>query len=44
MTIETIKGIHDVLDNITLGKNQIAFDELNKILTEQYLILEETNK
>ena len=39
MDIETIKRLHSVLDDITLGNNNLAFDELGKIINEQYLTL-----
>ena len=39
MDIETIKRLHNVLDDITLGNNDLAFTELGKIINEQYLTL-----
>ena len=40
MTIETIKRLHNVLDDIMLGNNDLALAELTKILNEQYAIID----
>ena len=41
MDVEIIKRLHTIYEDMSLGNIEYAHEELNKILTEQYLILEE---
>ena len=37
--LKTLKRIHNVYDNLTLGNKDLAYTELGKILTEKQCII-----